>query len=175
LHGDETWCKDSSAGVLTYFKEAVMINGVVFGDVVTHTDERGFFRELIRSTDDFFAEGFGQWSHSLMFDGVIKAWHLHRVQTDWWYAGSGVLRVGLCDMRPESSTYKKTMDFLMGELQPVRILKIPPGVAHGCKTVQGPVNLFYLTSHVYNPEDEIRLPYNDPEIKFDWLRGPPIK
>jgi len=152
-----------------------MINGVVFKDVVTHPDERGFFRELIRSTDDFFAEGFGQWSHSLMFDGVIKAWHLHRVQTDWWYAGNGVLRVGLCDMRLESSTYKKIMDLLMGELQSVRVLKIPPGVAHGCKTVQGPVNLFYLTSHVYNPEDEIRLPYNDPSIEFDWLKGPPIK
>ncbi|MBA4384893.1 MAG: hypothetical protein C0410_09160 [Anaerolinea sp.] len=152
-----------------------MIEGVLIKDLVTHTDERGFFREIVRATDEFFVEGFGQWSHSLMFDGVIKAWHFHHIQTDWWYVCSGVLRVGLCDMRPSSQTYKTTMDFLMGDLQPARIVKIPPGVAHGCKTVQGPVHLFYVTSHVYNPEDEIRLPFNDPEINFDWLKGPPIK
>lgn len=110
-----------------------------------------------------------------MYDGVIKAWHLHRVQTDWWYVASGVLRVGLCDLREGSPTYKKTMDFLMGDSQPSRLLKVPPVVAHGCKVIQGPVNLFYITSHVYNPSDEIRLPHDDPDIGFDWLKGPPIK
>ena len=152
-----------------------MIEGVVLKELETFNDDRGFFRELIRSTDDSFREGFGQWSHSLMFDGVIKAWHFHRIQTDWWYIVSGVLRVGLCDLREESGTYKQTMDFLMGDLQPARVLKVPPGIAHGCKTVQGPVHLFYLTSHVYNTDDEIRIPYNDPLIDFDWLRGPAIK
>jgi len=49
-----------------------MINGVVVKELVTHTDERGFFREIIRVTDDFFGEGFGQWSHSLMFAGAAK-------------------------------------------------------------------------------------------------------
>ena len=152
-----------------------MIEGVVRKDLVTHPDERGFFREILRVTDGLLAQGFGQWSHSLMFDGVIKAWHMHRLQTDLWYVASGVLRVGLCDLRPDSGTYKVTMDFLMGDFQPVCVVKIPPGVAHGCKTVHGPVHLFYVTSHVYNPDDEIRLPYNDPEIDFDWISGPPIK
>lgn len=151
------------------------INGVIFKDLITHTDDRGYFREIIRSTDDLFKEGFGQWSHSMMFDGVIKAWHLHKIQTDWWYVGRGVLRVGLCDLRPGSPDFKKTMDFLMGEYQLPRVLKIPPGVAHGCKTVEGPVDLFYVTSHPYNPDDELRLAYNDPQIHFDWLSGPPIK
>jgi dTDP-4-dehydrorhamnose 3,5-epimerase len=152
-----------------------MIEGVVLKELETFNDDRGFFRELIRSSDDSFREGFGQWSHSLMFDGVIKAWHFHKIQTDWWYIVSGVLRVGLCDLREDSPTYRKTMDFLMGDLQPPKVLKIAPGIAHGCKTVQGPVHLFYLTSHVYNPDDEIRIPYNDPLIDFDWLRGPAIK
>lgn len=152
-----------------------MIDGVVLTELKTFNDDRGFFRELLRSTDGWFQEGFGQWSHSLMFDGVIKAWHFHNIQTDWWYVVSGVLRVGLCDLREEAATYRQTMDFLMGDLQPPRVLKIPPGVAHGCKTVQGPVHLFYLTSHVYNPHDEIRMAYDDPSIDFDWLRGPPIK
>ncbi|MDX2495089.1 MAG: dTDP-4-dehydrorhamnose 3,5-epimerase family protein [Desulfuromusa sp.] len=146
-----------------------MIDGVVLKELVSHSDERGFFREIIRSSDDFFRQGFGQWSHSLMYDGVIKAWHLHHVQTDWWYVVSGVLRVGLCDRRPESATFNQTMDFLMGDYQSSRVVTIPPGIAHGCKAVQGPVNLLYLTSHVYDPEDEYRIAYDDPEINFDWF------
>ncbi|HBG27360.1 MAG: hypothetical protein A2Y10_18835 [Planctomycetes bacterium GWF2_41_51] len=152
-----------------------MIDGIVIKKLLTHSDERGFFREIIRSTDDFFSEGFGQWSHSLMYSGVVKAWHWHKLQTDWWYVCSGVLRVGLCDMRKESKTYKQTMDFLMGDNQPAQVLTIPPGIAHGCKAVQGPVNLFYITSRIYDPADELRIAYNDPSIDFDWLKGPEIK
>ena len=37
-----------------------MIKDVAIKDFATHTDERGLFREIIRVTDDFFAEGFGQ-------------------------------------------------------------------------------------------------------------------
>ena len=152
-----------------------MIDGVEIKELKTFYDDRGFFRELIRVTDDFFGQGFGQWSHSFMFDNVIKAWHYHKIQTDWWYVATGVMRVGLYDLREGSSTYKKTMDFLMGDHQSAKVVMIPPGVAHGCKTVQGPVNLFYITSHVYNTDDEIRIPYNEPEIDFDWFKGPTIK
>jgi dTDP-4-dehydrorhamnose 3,5-epimerase len=152
-----------------------MIDGIIIKELTTHSDERGFFREIIRANDAFFAEGFGQWSHSLMYDGVIKAWHLHRVQTDWWYVVTGVLQIGLCDLRSDSLTYKESMEFLMGDYQKAKVLKIPPGIAHGCKTVQGPVHLLYMTSHVYNPADKIRIAHDDPEIGFDWLRGPVIR
>ena len=147
-----------------------MIDGVVLKDLVTHTDERGFFCEIIRVTDDFFAEGFGQWSHSLMYTGVAKAWHIHKVQVDWWYVASGVLKVALHDMRPDSPTYRETMEFLMGDNQPARVLRVPPGVAHGCKAISGPVHLLYVTSNVYDPSDEGRIPHDDPEIGYDWLK-----
>lgn len=147
-----------------------MIEGVQVKELATHRDQRGFFREIIRRDDDFFAAGFGQWSHSLMYTGVTKAWHLHHVQTDWWYVVSGTLRVGLCDRRPDSATFGQTMDFMLGDHQPAQVLKIPPGVAHGCKALQGPVNLLYVTSHTYNPDDELRIAHDDPEIGFDWLK-----
>jgi len=152
-----------------------MIDGVVFKELTTWSDQRGFFREIIRVTDNMFDCGFGQWSHSLMFDGVIKAWHYHNIQTDFFYVCSGVARVGLYDLRPRSKTYKQKMDFLMGDYQPAQIVKIPPGIAHGVKTIQGPVNLLYITSHTYNPDDDIRIAYNDTQIDFDWLKGPTIK
>lgn len=147
------------------------IDGVVFKELVTHADPRGFFREIIRKTDSFFTDGFGQWSHSLMLDGVIKAWHYHRVQTDYFYVVSGVVRVGLYDLRKESATYRRSMDFLMGEVKSSSVVKIPPGVAHGVRTIRGPVHLLYMMTHVYDPNDEVRLPYNDPSIDFDWGPG----
>ena len=147
-----------------------MIEGVVLKDLVTHPDRRGFFRELIRTTDDFFDDSFGQLSHSLMYEGATKAWHMHRVQTDWWYVSTGVLRVALSDRRESSPTFKTTMDFLMGEHQQASVLKIPPGVAHGCQTVFAPVNLLYVTSHVYNPDDELRIPRSSRRF-WSWPGG----
>jgi len=152
-----------------------VIEGTVLEGLVTHTDERGFFREIIRVTDEFFAEGFGQWSHSLMYPGVIKAWHIHKKQIDWWYVCNGLLKVALHDTRPDSPSYRETMEFLMGDDQPARLVRIPPGVAHGCKCLSGPANLFYVTSSVYDPDDEGRIAYDDPEIGYDWLKGPVIK
>jgi len=151
-----------------------MIEGVVSKNLDTHLDERGFFREIIRVTDEFFEEGFGQWSHSLMYPGVIKAWHIHKKQTDWWYVGTGVLKVVLYDKRPESATYRQSLEVMLGDGYEPSILKVPPGVAHGCKCLSGPANLFYITSHTYDPEEEGRIPHDDPEIGYDWPQGPPI-
>ena len=152
-----------------------MIDGVIIKTLITHTDERGFFREIIRCNDDFFSEGFGQWSVSRMYTGVIKAWHIHQKQIDWWYVSDGVLKVVLYDTRKSSPTYKETMELLMGDNQPSQVLKIPTGVAHGCKCISGPSNLFYITSNVYDPKDEGRIPYNDSEIGYDWLKPAEIK
>ena len=151
-----------------------MIEGVVTKDLVTHTDERGFFREIIRVTDDFFGEGFGQWSHSLVHDGVAKGWHLHKLQTDWIYVVSGALKVGLHDTRTESATHGITMEILAGDTYPAQVVKVPPGVAHGYKVIKGPANVIYITSRTYDPSDELRIPHDDPTIGYDWTAGPEI-
>jgi dTDP-4-dehydrorhamnose 3,5-epimerase len=152
-----------------------MIEGVVTKELTTHLDERGYFREIIRVTDDFFREGFGQWGHSMMYQGVAKAWHIHRKQIDWWYVAAGVLKVALHDTRPASPTFRETMELFLGENQPARVLRVPPGVAHGCKCISGPAHLFYVTSLVYDPADEGRIPHDDPAIGYDWLAPPAVK
>jgi dTDP-4-dehydrorhamnose 3,5-epimerase len=148
-----------------------MLQGVEVKQLITHADERGFFREVIRATDSFFDQ-FGQWSHSLMYAGTAKAWHVHRVQTDWWYC-IGALKVGLHDMRSGSPTEGETMTILMGDRYEAVCLKIPPGVAHGCRALEL-THLLYITSQVYNPEDEGRIPHDDPSIGYDWSSFPPI-
>ena len=146
-----------------------LIEGVMIKNLVRHKDERGFFEELIRNTDDFFQEGFGQLSHSFMHGGVIKAWHIHKTQTDWWYVGRGDLKVALFDLRKKSKTYKYLNKFILGDHGENIILKIPPGVAHGCKVIKGASELFYVTSSIYNPEEEGRIPHDDKNIGYNWL------
>jgi len=152
-----------------------MIDGVVIKDLVTHPDERGFFREIIRVTDSFFGEGFGQFSHSLMYPGTAKGWHIHPHQVDWWYVPVGVLKVALHDLRPDSPTRGETMELLMGENQPACVLRIPPGVAHGCKAIGGTAHLFYITSLTYDAKEEGRIAHDDPSIGYDWTKSPAIK
>jgi dTDP-4-dehydrorhamnose 3,5-epimerase len=153
-----------------------LIEGVVIQPLIRHADDRGYFEEIIRLDDAFFTEGFGQWSHSKMFPGVVKAWHIHKTQIDWWYVGSGRLRVALHDQRPDSLTRGVTHELQMGDDLPPVLLKIPAGVAHGCKVVsEEPAHLFYVTSLTYNPDEEGRIRYDDADIGYDWLSPPPIK
>ena len=152
-----------------------MINGLVKKELARNKDERGFFEEIIRVSDDFFREGFGQLSHSMMYPGVIKAWHIHKTQIDWWYVSRGTLKVAVYDNRTDSPTYKEIQEFLMGEHGENVVLKIPPGVALGCKSIGGTSELFYVTSKVYDPNEEGRIPHNDPGIGYDWLKIAPIK
>lgn len=144
-----------------------MINGVSVKRLQCHKDERGSFTELIRKTDTFFGD-FGQWSEVVMWQGVIKAWHYHQKQYDYWRISFGVVKAVLADIRPDSSTVGEIMEYILGGGYEPIVLKIPPGVAHGLKVIQGPAIMHYITSEVYNPEDELRLPYDDPAIGYDW-------
>jgi dTDP-4-dehydrorhamnose 3,5-epimerase len=151
------------------------IEGVVVKELVTHPDERGFFREVIRKTDPIFADGFAQLSHSLMHPCVAKAWHIHKTQIDWWYVPIGVLKVALYDARSDSPTKGVWQELFMGGEHGYSVLKIPAGVAHGCKAIGGTAHLLYVTSNVYDTGEEGRIPFDDAEIGYDWMSGPTIK
>jgi dTDP-4-dehydrorhamnose 3,5-epimerase len=152
------------------------IEGVVCYPMIRHPDERGYFEELIRKDAPWFSEGFGQLSHSVMYPGVVKAWHIHKTQVDWWFVAIGRLLVVLHDLRYNSPTLHITQEIFLGEDLHPTILKIPAGVAHGCKVLGiSPSHLFYVTSQTYNPDEEGRLAHDDPSIGYNWLRTPPIK
>lgn len=148
-----------------------MIDGVQTKQLVRHPDERGFFEELIRITDPIFKEGFGQLSRSSMIAGVVKAWHVHKTQVDWWYVVKGTVKVALYDGRQGSVTHKEFNQFILGEEGQDIILKIPAGVAHGLKVIKGPAELVYITSSTYNKDEEGRIPHDDPQIGYDWVQG----
>jgi dTDP-4-dehydrorhamnose 3,5-epimerase len=152
-----------------------MIEGVEIKELVRHGDERGYFEEIIRVTDNFFKEGFGQLSYSFVHHGIIKAWHLHKIQTQWTCVLKGTAKVALHDCRKNSITYGKTMEFVTGENHNGIAYKFPPGVAHGYKCINGPMLVVYVTSGTYDLLDEKRISHDDPAIGYDWMNGAIIK
>ena len=116
-----------------FYYGPIMIDGVKIVELATHEDERGFFREIFRFSEQFGDVPVGQLSHSLVKKGVIKAWHGHVYQSQWNYVISGQIKVVLYDNRKDSSTYKKTMKFVAGDGAKPLAYFFPPGVLHGYK------------------------------------------
>lgn len=147
-----------------------MIEGVKVNELTVHGDDRGSLIELLRN-DDKLIEKFGQATFSITYPGVIKAFHWHEKQDDLWFVVSGNAQVVLYDLREESPTSKKTQIIYLGELYGPKTVLIPKRVAHGYRVLGNkPVSLIYFTTEPYNSKnpDEKRIPFNDPEIGFDW-------
>jgi dTDP-4-dehydrorhamnose 3,5-epimerase len=134
-------------------------------------DDRGYFLEVARFGQGMIA-GFPatstQVSTALNYPGIIKAFHYHKFQTDYWVPAAGLLQVALVDFRRSSKTFGLKNTLYVGALRPWQLL-IPPGVAHGYKVIgEQPSVLVYVTNRTYDPSDEGRIPYNDAGIAYDW-------
>lgn len=134
-------------------------------------DDRGYFLEVARIGEGLVA-GFPaastQVSSALNYPGIIKAFHYHKFQTDFWVPTAGLLQVALVDLRQGSATFGLKNTLYVGALRPWQLL-IPPGVAHGYKVIgEQPSVLIYVTNRTYDPKDEGRIAYNDTAIAYDW-------
>ena len=151
-----------------------LIEGIQIEPLQIYPDDRGFFCELARLGQGLAAKMVPdeqrkiQVSLTLTYPGTIKAIHYHAEQSDLWAPVSGMVQVFLYDLRRHSSTFGAINTIFAGRLQPWVIL-IPPGVAHGYKALGvEPIQLLYFTDRHYNPADELRLPYDHPDIAYDW-------
>ena len=146
-----------------------MIDGVRVKHLKVNADERGFLMEILRCDDEIF-ERFGQTYVSLNYPGVVRAWHWHKKQTDYFVAVKGMIKVPLYDIRDGSPTRGEVNEFFLGENNRI-VLKIPPGVVHGYKTigVEPSLLLNYPTEpYNRNEPDEYRLPWDSPEVPYRW-------
>jgi len=146
------------------------IAGLARKALVRHADERGDFREIARADDPAFA-GFAQLSASTVYEGVAKAWHMHRDQTESMTVLAGVVKFAFADRRPGSATFGVVEDQLVDAGHDPVLFTVPPGVAHGYRVVRGPAVICYLSNRTYDPQDQIRIAADDPAIGYDW--GPP--
>ena len=148
-----------------------LIAGVRVQPYPVWPDDRGYFLEVARLGQGFtehFPRESTQVSSALSYPGTIKAFHFHRRQTDCWVPVQGMLQVALVDLRPGSATFGARNTFYLGEHRRWQLL-VPPGIGHGYKVIgTDPALLIYLTDRLYDPQDEGRIPHDDPKIQYDW-------
>jgi len=157
------------------YGERSRIDGVELIELRRFNDDAGSLTELARLSDGS-AEGVAgfrvaQINDSVLVPGALKAFHVHRRQTDLWYVPpeDRVLLV-LVDVREGSATENSVLRIMLGDGRS-RLVRVPPGVAHGCRNVGAhPARIIYFTDQHFSSDpratDEGRLPWTlvGPEI-----------
>ena len=159
------------------------VDGVMVKSLRKHADQRGYFIEQLKRGDvddegrEFLpALPFAQMSRSLAYarggnpPELIKAFHWHKRQWDYWDVIQGNARVVLVDLREGSPTAGRLQTVIIGEHAP-KMVAIPPYVGHGYQVLDlRDVVLNYYVTEPYDPAepDEGRIPWDDRRIGFDW-------
>lgn len=157
IHAPET----VSGPIADAFARATDNQEPLFLPVAVFTDDRGWsIMNLLHGV----LSPQGQINYSTMHPGVIKAWHRHQHQTDFWLCLTGHLKAGI--YRDDDA---RAWMIVIGERRP-GVLIIPPMLWHGVATV-GPDSsgLLYYVTHAYNADspDEQRRPH-DSFPGFPW-------
>lgn len=135
------------------------IKGIVIKFIKSYRDNRGFFREIFKLTDKYTNKKFNQISHSEIKRGVVKGWHVHKKQYQWNYLLKGKIKVYLKDLRKESKTFNKIVNFKISDNKPI-IYFFPPNIAHAYIAKGKENHMIYATSGEYNPLEEYKLKIN---------------
>lgn len=127
----------------------------------THVDDRGW--SIMNQLRGVLGPE-GQVNFSSQNPGVIKAWHRHRQQTDFWMCVAGSLKVGV-----HRDTDGRSWTAVFGPMRPGVVI-IPPLLWHGAMTVGvEPAGLVYYVTRAYDPKqpDEERRGF-DSIAGFNW-------
>lgn len=141
------------------------IDGVILRELTVHGDHRGRVFEGWRESWTPFTVR--QLTEGRAQHGVMKGLHLHYIQWDWWRIVTGRMQIGLYDARSGSSTHGVNTTFEMNADTPTA-LAIPPGVAHGYYALED-LEMIYLLSEVYNPDDEFGVRWDSVGIEWPFV------
>jgi len=151
------------------YSPAPEIEGLQMIELKRFHDDGGSLTELGRLDGGLHAAfpGFEvkQVNYSEMEPGAIKAFHVHLRQTDVWFVPpTDRMLLVLLDVREESPTRDARRRLVLGD-GTSRLVRIPPGVAHGVKhlgATRGRIIYFVDTQFSSAPDrsDEGRLPWD---------------
>lgn len=157
------------------YRNRPRIDGVELIELRRFNDDGGSLTELARLSDGSIdgIAGFrlAQINDSLLAPGALKAFHVHRRQTDLWYVPpeDRVLLV-LVDVREGSATENGVLRIMLGDGRS-RLARIPPGVAHGCRNVgTHPARIIYFTDQHFSSEPHLT---DEGRLAWDFV-GPDI-
>jgi len=157
-----------------------MIDGVKIKELKVIPDERGRLMEILRNDDDCFKK-FGQVYMTTTLPGIVKGFHLHKIQTDQVCCVYGMIKLVLFDVRDDSKTKNELNEFFLGTHRPI-LVTIPNNVLHGWKCVSREEALVINSpSEVYNysePDEYGVDPHDDEKqasvlgypVPYDWSK-----
>ena len=144
-----------------------MIQGVSLRPLKQIPDERGKVMQMLRRDDPWF-ERFGEIYFSLVYPGVVKGWHLHKVMTLNYAVITGRIKLVLYDEREQSPTRGELQEIFSGE-DSYCLITVPPNVWNGFKGLGvEPAVVANCSTDPHEPSEIVRLdPFSD-RIPYDW-------
>jgi len=150
-----------------------MINGIEVKKLKTIPDERGKLMEILRVSESGAQPQ--QVYMTTALENVVKDkenFHMHKKQTDFFCCVKGRIKLVLVDTRDASKTKGEINELEIGEGN-FSLVRIPTGVLHAFKSLEGEAFIINCIDHEYNKQspDEFRI-----ENKYyDWDNLRPIK
>lgn len=149
-----------------------MIKGVKIKELKINFDSRGRLMEILRSDDKIFQK-FGQVYITTAKPGVVKAWHMHKKQDDYFVCLVGKIRLALFDSRKNSPSYGRVDEFILDQNKPF-VVKIPKNVYHGFKGMVKNTESMVLNipTRPYSSKDpdEYRIDAYENDIPYNWRK-----
>jgi dTDP-4-dehydrorhamnose 3,5-epimerase len=151
---------------------------VVVVELDLHRDDRGFFVETYHAEKFLrggIEAGFVQDNHSRSVRGTLRGLHAQdrRPQGKLVRTLVGEIFDVAVDIRRGSPTFARWIGVTLAADE-FRVLWIPPGFAHGFCVLSDIAEVEYKCTDVYDPEGQLTIAWNDPEIGISWPVATPI-
>jgi len=144
-----------------------MIHGVSIHPLKQIPDERGKVMHMLRRDDPWF-EKFGEIYFSVVYPGVIKGWHLHKIMTLNYAVVDGAIKIVLYDERESSPSKGEVQEIFTGEDNYI-LITIPPNIWNGFKGIGlKPAIVANCSTEPHDPSEIVRLDSLSKTIPYDW-------
>jgi dTDP-4-dehydrorhamnose 3,5-epimerase len=145
-----------------------LIDDVVLTELKQFSDERGTLLHMLRNDDPIFTT-FGECYFSEVLPGAVKAWKLHRNQTQNFSVPVGRIKLVIYDNRKNSISNGNLQYVNLGRPDSYFRIMIPPGLWYGFTCIsEMPALLVNCADIPHDPqESEIRM-LDDISIPHRW-------
>jgi len=155
------------------------LEAVIVVEPDLHRDGRGLFLETYHARK--YREGgieatFVQDNRSRSTRGTLRGLHAQekRPQGKLVQVVAGEIFDVAVDLRRASPTFLRWFGVVLSEAN-AKQCWVPPGFGHGFYVLSETADVEYKCTDFYDPSDELRLAWDDPEIAVAWpLTGPPV-
>jgi len=158
---------------MTYTVTVTPISGLLVLEAEEYKDERGSFSETFNKREfNKIVESnveFVQDNVSVSRKNVLRGMHLQTKtpQSKLIRVNKGSIFDVAIDLRSDSKTFGSWYSTLITADSKIQ-LWIPDGFAHGFLALEDDTEVFYKVTGFYEPESEISLMWNDPDLAIMW-------